>query len=500
MTFIAVLLFCSLAFQCQGMPSVGESAAAPAPDDYYSSDDYYAGDDDDYLSSEEKVVHTTPTFVSTSTSQLVNEGDTIKLPCFVDKLDGFVLLWKKGKDLVALGSQLMKPDDIRVKLEESENGNTLVILLAETKDAGEYSCQISVSGEPPELRHSVRIRVAPQIRRVPENGHLVVYQGEPATLGCDILAGNPTPEMIWRRKERKMPDGEDEFRGLSMTFTSTTRQHSGFYTCSADNGFGRPTNASIILDVQHPPVVETQQTFIHTSEEDETEVICTVHASPKAKVVWFKNDEIFTEKQGLFKHRGNRHSIILTGIEESIFGVYKCKATNEFGSDEATTEVSGKAAPVNFKSEPIGTSDNVHHMEWVAESISPITMFKFQYKKQTDDYYRANMIIRDDDEKDWIEVEVSPQDNGDNFFSGKLTLNKLEPATRYLARVSSKNDYGFNKLSQPFHFATKGAAPVQQPLGPGGGSIMISSSIGLILSLALMSICYQQQQQRLQSQ
>ena len=67
-----------------GMPSVGESV--PAPDDYYSSDDYYAGDDDDYLSSEEKVVHTTPTFVSTSTSQLVNEGDTIKLPCFVDKL------------------------------------------------------------------------------------------------------------------------------------------------------------------------------------------------------------------------------------------------------------------------------------------------------------------------------------------------------------------------------------------------------------------------------
>ena len=73
-----------------GMPSVGESG--PAPDDYYSSDDHYAGDDDDYLSSEEKVVHTTPTFVSTSTSQLVNEGDTIKLPCFVDKLGKTELL------------------------------------------------------------------------------------------------------------------------------------------------------------------------------------------------------------------------------------------------------------------------------------------------------------------------------------------------------------------------------------------------------------------------
>ena len=47
-----------------------------------------------------------------------------------------------------------------------------------------------------------------------------------------------------------MPSGEEEARGLSMTFTSTSRHHSGFYTCSADNGFGRATNATITLDVQ----------------------------------------------------------------------------------------------------------------------------------------------------------------------------------------------------------------------------------------------------------
>ena len=68
-------------------------------------------------------------------------------------------MWKKGKNLMALGSSLMKTNDNRVKLEEGENGNTLVILLADTKDAGEYSCQISISGgEPTEIRHSVRIR------------------------------------------------------------------------------------------------------------------------------------------------------------------------------------------------------------------------------------------------------------------------------------------------------------------------------------------------------
>ena len=46
--------------------------------------------DDDYLSQDEKVVHTNPTFISDSTNQLVNEGETIKLPCLVDKLGKFM--------------------------------------------------------------------------------------------------------------------------------------------------------------------------------------------------------------------------------------------------------------------------------------------------------------------------------------------------------------------------------------------------------------------------
>ena len=47
------------------------------------------------------------------------------------------------------------------------------------------------------------VSVAPQIRPVPHNGHLVVYQGDSATLSCDILKGNPTPEITWKRKVRK---------------------------------------------------------------------------------------------------------------------------------------------------------------------------------------------------------------------------------------------------------------------------------------------------------
>jgi len=474
-------IFCIAFLHCQakGLPSVS------TPDDYYSSDDYYSySSDDDYLSSEEKVVHTNPEFLSDSTNDWVNEGETIKLPCLVDKLEGFVLMWKKGKDMIALGDRMMGNRGARFRLEKSENGNTLVISLAEPDDAGEYSCQISAS-RPMELRHSVSIRVAPQIRPVPQNGRLVVYQGEAATLGCDILRGNPTPEIKWRRKERKMPSGEEEVRGLSITFTSTSRHHSGIYTCSADNGFGRAINATITLDVQHAPQVEQEQTFIHTNEYDETEVICIVHASPRAEVTWFKNGSPMSDDEGILNHRGNRYALILPGIKSSTFGQYKCKATNKFGSDEKTTEVSGQATPVNFKSDPMGQQEHYFNMEWVTESISPVTNFKLQYKEE-DTYYSINAIR--DDTDDWTEVQVVPQSNGDHYYAGRYTIDKLSPAKNYVARVASKNDYGYSKFSQAFRFGTKGAVPVRLPIHSGGGS---SHSISICLTMILVSIhCY----------
>ena len=36
--------------------------------------------------SNEKAMHTVPEFVSKATDQIVNEGDTIKLPCYADNM------------------------------------------------------------------------------------------------------------------------------------------------------------------------------------------------------------------------------------------------------------------------------------------------------------------------------------------------------------------------------------------------------------------------------
>ena len=92
--------------------------------------------------------------------------------------------------------------------------------------------------------------VKPVVQRVPDNGIIVAETGDTVKLECQVTRGYPTPEITWRRKERKMPTGEDAMRGLSLTYKSVTRHHSGIYICSADNGFGQPTETEMKLDVQ----------------------------------------------------------------------------------------------------------------------------------------------------------------------------------------------------------------------------------------------------------
>lgn len=63
------------------------SLVRKSSDDY--SSDYEVLDDDEYPDEQEeneKVVHRSPKFISPITDAIVNEGETIKINCIVDKL------------------------------------------------------------------------------------------------------------------------------------------------------------------------------------------------------------------------------------------------------------------------------------------------------------------------------------------------------------------------------------------------------------------------------
>ena len=46
---------------------------------------------------------------------MVNEGDTIKLPCSVDKLENFFIIWKEGSGILPFGDKPFNGTDARKK-------------------------------------------------------------------------------------------------------------------------------------------------------------------------------------------------------------------------------------------------------------------------------------------------------------------------------------------------------------------------------------------------
>jgi len=416
---------------------------------------------------EEYTVMATPRFISSPQTLLVNEGDTIRLPCKVDRLEGFVMLWKRNKDIITVGDQII---DKSVRLEKTTNGNSIVIGPASPEDEAEYTCQISAY-KPTEITHSVRIRVKPVIMISPEEV-LVVTEGSPAHISCSVVSGSPMPEVTWRRRERKMPGGEEEVVGNILHFKEVTRHHTGHYVCEADNGFGpEPVRKEIKLEVHHAPKVDQLATELYTGLDLEEEIVCTVHSSPRAEVTWTKDGQTLenSSPELVFSQEANKHSLTLTKINKDAFGKYTCEAKNEYGMDRSSVEVSGKAKPVVFTSADISLYPDSYTLAWTVESKSEISTFLIQFKES-----RSSK---------WTSMEVTAIRALEGLWQGTALLSHLRSATQYEAKVSSRNDFGYSEPKLVFNFATKGAVPYHQPSVSGSSSQPFTHAAVILITL-----------------
>jgi hypothetical protein len=325
----------------------------------------------------EEVVTRTPQFLTSPLSLVVNEGDVIRLPCKVDRLEGFVMLWKKDKNIITVGEQII---DKRARLETALDGSTLVLGPASPEDQAEYTCQISAY-KPTEISHSVKVRVKPVISVTPEK--LVVEEGDPASFSCTVEAGSPTPEVRWRRRDHSLPDGRDSMAGSSLTFRKVTRHHSGHYTCEADNGFGvTPVSKEVRLEVHHAPHVEPLGSQLVTGTGGEERIVCTVHSNPRAVVTWTRNGEsIDRNTEGfVIETEANHHILTVLTVEDSHLGQYTCHAANVYGSDTKSVEISGLAKPPTYTSSASSPHRDSYTLAWSTESLSPVSSFRVSYR------------------------------------------------------------------------------------------------------------------------
>jgi len=457
MTFLLVLLLSVLAFECQGFPNYDYSG-----DDYNYNDNQYT--DNEPIENPEEEIKYDIKFLNIGGSQIVDKGTTIKLPCIVDKYpENFVVMWKKvepGKsagDILVMGSQKLKNDNritVEINREGEKKGSTLVIALAEDSDAGHYVCQLG-SNEKKELKHTVTIRDPPSIVKTPSNGLYKAHKGDDVTLIC-VGSGNPKPVITWTRLNKKLPDGREKMEATELTFKKVDKRHAGTYVCTANNGFGTEVKEEIRLDVEYKPEVDVEELFIHAMENNKVELVCLVHAQPHATIQWFKNSVQLTEDDVTLERFGHKSVLTIPQLSHTDYGNYTCRAKNIHGENFKNVEVSGKAAPANFKSEPQGQEANTFLLEWTSESQTPIEEFELMWKKENGE---------------WEGFTVASIRLDSIHFAGKHSFRDLETASRYEAQVLAKNSEGWSRPSKPYHFATYGAEPRTAP-----GSATISKS------------------------
>eukprot|EP00092_Neocalanus_flemingeri_P027022 GFUD01029303.1.p1 GENE.GFUD01029303.1~~GFUD01029303.1.p1 ORF type:complete len:189 (+),score=60.15 GFUD01029303.1:258-824(+) len=87
-------------------------------------------------------------------------GDTIELPCRVNKLPADVgTIWERpeAKQIVSIGDNLIRADDAEeYSIAATDAGNTLIIVAAGKKHEGQYKCKIATQ-QNVEVTHTIRV-------------------------------------------------------------------------------------------------------------------------------------------------------------------------------------------------------------------------------------------------------------------------------------------------------------------------------------------------------
>lgn len=484
---IAALFLVSAVFAVsvvQGKPAIDDDDDDDKYDEYVDDGYDYDGDDDDYNSDVDSggtdendyAIKDVPNFVTRGSTFTVDKGTTIRLPCYVDRLPkNFVLMWNRinprsgQKSMVAMDKMLMGNDpriSVEVGASGSDHGSSLIISLAKDEDAGQYICEMGTGGGQA-IKHTVHIRAPPTIVKFPENGIVLAEKGDEVSLSC-VGEGKPEPVITWTRVGKHLPDGSTTVVASELVYPNVNRHHAGIYMCAANNGYGQEAKEKIEVVVEYEPEVSVEEMFIHAKDGDTVELVCVVHARPKADVRWLKDGvDITANAAAPVQH--NRHTLILESLEESEMGVYTCAAKNNHGEGLGVIEISGKAAPAVFQSKPSGYEPNKYLIEWNAVSHTPIFKFELLYRRHSEP------------KEVWRRLEVEPKKQDSMTWAGKHSLSGLGGAAQYEARVRTENAEGWNNLSLPFQFATFGAAPLQTGLT--SGATMFSSTLTLVLVL-----------------
>jgi len=404
------------------------------PQDEYQDD----GDGDDYPNEDEDEEDDGPPphIKSKSTSQIIDIGGVVVLPCEVEgNPNAITRMWRKDKIGLYLGSVPQAAGPRHSLLPDG----SLEIRQVSAADAGRYSCMIS-SSKGDEVHHELQVKSSAQIVSVSPSEKKVIRKGSPLTLEC-IAQGYPTPSIKWFRNGHVLEDQDPSIHGARYTINNATLEDSGIYKCTATNGQQQPDEKTVEIEVHYPPQIKIARAIVPTGEGYESELKCTVQGMKKPELKWYRSEDqkpIMSSERVKFETKGNDHILRILRTQASDFGDYICEAKNSEGQEQAVITLTGKPSrpePDTVLTE--GESKNPL-LSFKIESYAPIESYELLYKKEEMD--------------EWISVNpaVVPPTEG-RFYIVKHVFPNLPPGV-YNAQLKARNVHGWSEMSSKVTF------------------------------------------------
>ncbi|XP_048670895.1 Fc receptor-like protein 5 [Marmota marmota marmota] len=249
----------------------------------------------------------------------VFEGQKLTLICSVDRLPGLITFsWYK----VNLGKE--------TKIHTFSEAE-FKISMVKGSDAGDYYSAVS----------------QPVLTLNPAKNWLL--EGTWLTLHCEVQRGSPPILYKFYHDSVSLGSSSTPSTGRASLGISLTAQHSGFYYCTADNGFSPQRSEAVRLSVLVPlsrPVLTRRAPMSEPVVGDVMELHCEALSGSLPITYTFYHDDITLGRRVAYSRGGVSFRLSVTA-EHS--GNYFCKASNSAQtqhSDTMTLTVISLSRPV----------------------------------------------------------------------------------------------------------------------------------------------------------
>ncbi|XP_035992577.1 B-cell receptor CD22-like, partial [Fundulus heteroclitus] len=250
-------------------------------------------------------------FVSVSPSGEIVEGSSVTLTCSSDANPAANYTWYK--------------DNITDSL---SNNSQLVFSYIQSSDSGRFSCMAKnqLGWTWSQYQH-LDVKYAPQRPSVSLSPSGEIVEGSSVTLTCSSDA-NPPANYSWYKEDEEFPTAS----GQNFTITDVRPEHSGNYSCEAQNNRGSQSSTVLLTVVRLKDAPQRPSVSLSPSGEivegSSVTLTCSSDANPAANYSWYKEDEEFPTASG--------QNFTITDVRPEHSGNYSCEAQNNRGSQSST--------------------------------------------------------------------------------------------------------------------------------------------------------------------